>query len=124
MPIAARSLRRNEFYRDGDGRLCIVMQRDEVKPLGFDWIDDLDLDNDESISTSTWDQAGVTVSSPTIINDPVSGLPAETQVTVTGTGGWIKNTITTTTGRTLVDFIHIHSHNGGIPVWDYGMCWR
>jgi hypothetical protein len=85
-------LERNRWTVDGDGVPTITKTEDEVLSVPIDWTDRLA--SGETISTSTWTASGVTT----------SGAAETSQVTtikVTGTNGYVINTVTTSAGQTL-----------------------
>lgn len=84
------------WYRDVEGVLTTTQHVDETRYYTFDY--SRQMDSSETISTSTWESSGVTTANTTSTSTTAS-------VKVTGTGGYIKNTLVTTGGtvaRTLV----------------------
>jgi hypothetical protein len=93
---------RTPYHIDGDGWPVFVRHKDTVAPIAIDWTDKLD--SGETVSTSSWEAHGVTASSASLVS-PVA------TVTVTGTDGWVKNTVVTSASRTLIQIAKFH----GVP---------
>jgi hypothetical protein len=93
-----RLIHRNEragsgWFRDRDGVFTTVQDEDETNTYTFDYNNHLN--SGETVSTSTWANEGVTTSSASISSGVAS-------VKITGTNGQAKNTIVTSTARTLI----------------------
>lgn len=98
MPTAKLRDERSSYFYDQDGVLSWHKDRDSVLSYTLDWADILAGD---TISTSNWEADGVTVDSSA--NDTTSAT-----VTVSLSGGTVKNTIVTAAGMTMVRRIRFH----------------
>lgn len=86
---------RLEWYPDKDGILTTAQHENETRTRTFDYSDLLQSLGGVTISSSAWEASGVTTSSP-------SATTTATTVTVAGTNGYVKNTLTLSNGNTHV----------------------
>ena len=94
--------RGSRWFRDVDGVLTTSQHVDEVGYHTFDYVDDLD---GETISTSTWKSSGVTTANAAATTTTAS-------IKVTGTDGYIKNTLVTTGGTVARTLIYLYRFVG------------
>lgn len=85
-------LERNRWAVDGDGVPFTTKTADEVLTVPIDWTDRLA--SGETISSSSWEASGVTTSGASL------ATPVAT-VKVTGTSGYVVNTVVTSAGQTF-----------------------
>lgn len=111
MATFTRPTERREFQLDADGIPFVCQHEDEVKTHTIDWSDSLA--SGETISSSSWDSGGVTLSGAT------SGTTSTT-VTVTGTDGFAENTVVTSASRTLVQALRFRPIANANWSDDYG----
>jgi hypothetical protein len=83
---------RNRWSVDGNGNVWTSKTADEVLSVPIDWTDRLA--SGETISSSSWEASGVTTSGASL------ATPVAT-VKVTGTDGYVINTVVTSAGQTL-----------------------
>lgn len=95
--VYQRERRGRRVFVDSDGFLCWPKSEDSTEELVLNWSDQLGSD---TISTSTWEAKGVTLSSE-------SNTTTTATVFVTGASGRVTNTIVTAAGETLVRRIRI-----------------
>lgn len=110
MPTHEVPKHRREYSTGIDGWPTISKHADESWRHTIDWSDELA--SGETISTSTWESGGVTLSA--------AGTTSTTSyVTVTGTG-YAKNTVVTTgvtPARTLVRFANFAGVQDSAPAY-------
>jgi hypothetical protein len=90
------------FFIDNDGALAAVKDNDEVIAVSLDYSNLLD--SGETISTSTWTDDGLTTSTRANTTTATSCLAARL--------GDTKNTVVTSTGRTLVHYVRFYAAEG------------
>lgn len=101
----------SEYFIDREGRLTYVQHEEATRAYTLDWSDQLN--TGETISTSTWDEEGVSV-------DSSSNTTTTTTATISQTNGAAKNTITTSAGRTEIKRIFFVAPVHDEAVDDYG----
>ncbi len=84
-------LERQPYFKDKDGNVCRAKKYDDIVRHSVDWTDKLA--SGETVSSSAWEDGGATLSGAALAT-PVAS------VTVAGCG-WVKNTVTLSTGRQL-----------------------
>ena len=102
---------RQEWFRDEDGVPSRIQHRDEVRLATIDWTGASGYSG--TISTSTWESGGVTLSGSSTSGDT-------TYTTVTGTGGWARNTMTDSNSRIFVRDLRFYAPASGRNTDDYG----
>jgi hypothetical protein len=103
MPTLLHPAQRQEWYRDIDGVLATSQHADGVSYHTFDYADHLD--GGETISTSAWESSGVTTAN-------AAATTTTTSIKVTGSDGYVKNTLVTTGGAVARTLIYLYRFVG------------
>ncbi len=114
MPTSTLPKYRQEFSKGIDDIPFTSKHRDDIARYTFDWANELA--SGETISTSAWAANGVTVSAD-------STTSTTTYATVTGTDGYVTNTVVTTgvtPARTLVKKMRFVGVPDGMDEVAYG----
>lgn len=104
--------RRKEWFRDESGLPTIAQHKDDVRVHNIDWSNHPTILAGDTISTSSWEGSGVTLSGASLSS-------AVTSVTVAGTDGTAKNTVVTAAGETLIRTLKFIGTPVRQPVDDY-----
>lgn len=94
---------RTEFFTDMDGLTCALQDQDEVKAYIFDYTEELD--SGETISSQTTTSEGGPVVDSSALATP------QVTMTLSKSGGTVKNTIVTSNSRTIVRRLRLISHS-------------
>jgi len=106
---------RNEWFRGDDDLPTTSKHTDDTIPYTLDYSDMLN--SGETISTSTWEADGPTLTSGSIASG-LGGSSKAAQITVNGHGK-AKNTIVTSSSRTIVRSYRWEALLSGDVIVDY-----
>ena len=101
---------RNRVFEDHESVPSIAKREDEIFPITLDW--SRRLNSGETISTSTWESSGASAGS-------ASNTTTTTTASISGTTGYVTNTITTSSSRTLQRTVRVYEGYTGEQIKDY-----
>jgi hypothetical protein len=104
-------IERQAWFRDDDRVLSRIQHEGETRLLTLEWSGRAEFSG--TISTSTWESGGITLSGA-----GTSGTT--TYATIAGTSGWARNTLTDSAGRIFVEDRRFHAPPSGRASDDYG----
>ncbi len=112
-------LDRREWYRDHDGIRATTKHEDDAIQYTIDLTDWLAQHGGTTISSTSDEAHGVTIDTASAAASGMGGSNTAFTVTISGTNGWIKVTVTTADSQTLVVRRRFYAPNSAKIVNDY-----